>query len=77
MILLLTDEEMEGLDFSYTGSFKSSREVDRWVKHIVAKAQLKKVVEWGKEICPDHNDGTDNQQRRKCWRCWQALLKES
>ena len=48
----------------------------------VAKAQLKKVVEWGDEPCYIHlvKDGavdtTEGIKRRECPKCWQALLEE-
>ena len=45
---------------------------------IVAKAQLKKVVEWGNEVCVgrENHPGYDNVLRRACSHCWQALLEE-
>ena len=48
----------------------------------IAKAQLKKVVEWGDEPCYIHlvKDGavntTEGIKRRECSKCWQALLEE-
>ena len=45
---LLTDEEIRDLDYSYSGEFKNSREVDEWVKQVVAQAQVNntlKIVE--------------------------------
>lgn len=47
----------------------------------IAKAQLKKVYEWGDEDCYDHNGEQRKEQgwrvkRRECPLCWQALLEE-
>ena len=46
----------------------------------IAKAQLKKVAEWGNEKCPHIVDlgevGTMGLPNRACVKCWQALLKE-
>lgn len=46
-----------------------------------AKAQLKNVLEWGEELCYDHNGEQRREQgwrvkRRECPICWQALLEE-
>ena len=42
-----------------------------------AKAQLKKVVEWGDEKCPHSNEPEwENWLRRECTECWQVLLEE-
>ena len=47
-----------------------------------AKAQLKKVVEWGTEYCVWHPQQSPNGSlyanlhRRQCDVCWQDLLKE-
>ena len=44
----------------------------------VAKAQLKKVVEWGNEVCVDdaHHPRFQCMLRHCCLTCWQSLLKE-
>jgi len=74
-MILLSPEEIQNLDYRYTGTFKSSREVDEWVKHVVAKAQLKNVVEYlEKHNVEDDEDkelylGLDQEH-------WQALLEE-
>ncbi len=53
-------------------------EVGKWA----AKAQLKKVVEWGNELCYDHNGEQREEQgwfvkRHDCPLCWQDLKKEA
>ena len=49
----------------------------RW-NEFVAKAQVKKLVEWGGEGCP-HNlspEGMSYDLKHECLACWQSLLKE-
>lgn len=41
---LLTDEEIRALDYSYSGEFKNSREIDEWVKQVVAQAQVNNTL---------------------------------
>ena len=42
-----------------------------------AKAQLKKVVEWGNEDCAClREEGSHIPHRHFCPRCWQALVEE-
>ncbi len=71
MSILLTPEEI--LE-AYHGRVSDIREV--------AKAQLKKVVEWLHEECFDHPYESElpseeyNRKRYRCFECWQALLKE-
>jgi len=48
----------------------------------IAKAQLKKVGEWGDGDCNEHPyaaypTGTRFLQRKDCPDCWQSLLKET
>ncbi len=45
---------------------------------LVAKAQLKKVVEWGNDFCMDNSHYGKREHNRKglCLMCWQALLEE-
>jgi len=42
-----------------------------------AKAQrddtVKKIVEWGNEICTEHRIGNDYRRKRECKYCWQEL----
>ena len=45
-------------------------------KRSCLKAQLKKVVEWGEEVCREHDKTMRRAQRRFCDECWQSLLKE-
>jgi len=42
------------------------------------QAQLKKMVEWGEEVCTDksHHPHYDCMYRHYCISCWKALLKE-
>ena len=84
-MILLTDEEIDkayleaslSIPDSPTELFDISRHHDR----AIAKAQLKKVVEWGDELCP-HSEVMrgvliyHDKLRRECLTCWQALLKE-
>ena len=41
-----------------------------------AKAQLKKVVEWGDEPCNQHINLVHDAHRHECLLCWQSLLGE-
>lgn len=76
MKILLTENEIDALDFSYTGTFKTSKAIDMHVKNVVAKAQLRRVVEWLKERnnCPVIHGGKAFTLMLKDW---QALLKEA
>ena len=41
----------------------------------IAKAQLKKMAEWGDSICIDkRHSGT--MKKRECGFCWQSILEE-
>lgn len=79
--LLLNKEEFAKLhdDFFGEGSSDCSEIDDTDLCYKVAKAQLKKVVEWGDESCPhiltQIMDGSETK-KRNCDACWQALLKE-
>lgn len=43
----------------------------------VAKAQLKKMVEWGDGDCEHLESRMEyTRPRRACKKCWQALLRE-
>ncbi len=79
--IVLTDEEIS----KYIDNLSLDDTFDNWLEgkpwKIVAKAQLKKVVEWGKEECPHEYDIVANiNMKRECFICWQemeqALLKE-
>ena len=89
MILLSPEEIKEALRGIKAPS--STLELEEWfggmdkffmeVKRQVAKVQLKKVVEWGEEMCYDHNGAQRKEQnwyvkRRECPICWQALEEE-
>ena len=43
-----------------------------------AQAQLRKVVEWGEELCQDYNHrwGLGEAPRRECTECWCDLKAE-
>ena len=49
---------------------------------VVAKAQLKKVYEWGMDICILHGNVDKRVQegrvlhKGQCYECWQDLLEE-
>ena len=76
-MILLTDEEMGDLlclekEYTYpcsNGSFTSTVDC-----RAIAKAQRKKVVEWGGEDCVEHR--SEGYLRRECSQCWQTLLRE-
>jgi len=77
MSILLTNEEFFKLheDFFGEGSGSCCEVDDSDLCYRVAKAQLKKVWEWGNEICTEHT--TDPLQlRRLCSACWKSLEKE-
>ena len=73
--MLLSDKEIQRawVDKALSDNFEEDI-----TKHaeLVAKAQLKKVVEWGNEPCKDRTHNGE-MPRRWCWSCWQALLKET
>ena len=72
-MIRLTDEEISRAlrNQGYTDEVYAELEV-------VAKAQLKNVVDWGNEPCIEHKHGRriDTVPRRFCSECWQALLEE-
>ena len=43
--------------------------------HRIARAQLKKFIEWGDETCTDRSH-SGTMKKRECGFCWQALLRE-
>ncbi len=80
MIGLTDDEITKAIDEVYykgTGIYQVNV-----ADKAIAKAQLKKVVEWGNERCPHTKDfdGIENipalLYKRFCGVCWQALLEE-
>ena len=71
-ILLTTDEiEKEGLEEQCVDC-RGYGEID------VARLQLKKVVEWGRETCFNHLSpmGGLPVKRHGCEMCWQSLRGE-
>ena len=81
-MILLTDEGIKQLVEKW--SFED-RCTDYLLALWAAKAQLKKVVEWGEEDC-SHTDEELGilcveetgrpDKKRECDLCWQALLEE-
>ena len=71
MSILLTDEEIKRA-YGVVGEYGTMERV--------AKAQLKKVVEWGISECPHDSVAEGGYfrpiQRGECPTCWQALQKE-
>jgi len=69
--MILTDKEIYyGLNKIDNGFSQKYRE--EWI----AKAQLKKFIEWGDEICETHYGSYLYIARRQCEDCWQSLLEE-
>lgn len=52
-----------------------NREAKEYAFEAGAKAQLKKVVEWGDGDCTEHDHGmiTSGFSRHMCWECWQEM----
>ena len=82
MSILLTDEQIDkamkyAIDWAQDYTMRGGK-ADSIPERQVAKAQLKKVVEWGDEVCSDetHHPHYDCMYKRCCSSCWQALLKE-
>ena len=72
-MILLSDEEIKKL------IHEKWKTRDTLTFEELAKAQLKKVVEWGDEDCPHLSKPAeyfDGQHKRECRDCWQALKKE-
>lgn len=81
MNLLLNDEEMKALRPDVPACGQTVFECDSCSGGcpLVAKAQLKKVVEWGDGHCSllEHGDNAKWPIPRKhCLECWQVLLEE-
>ena len=81
-MIRLTDEEIGevmGLPYPLEEDLEHENYavVDIQDLHPLAKAQLKKVVEWGDDLCLEHaNKQVINVYKRECPQCWQALLEE-
>ena len=77
--ILLTPEEIVSIVKEHDGDLvqmwntevvEGTLRVDSCMNYVL-KAQLKNVVEWGNEWCPD-----SPIKRWQCSQCWQALIKE-
>ena len=67
--MILTPEELLELIHSAEG--------DDYIAGLyIAQAQLRKMVEWGEEVCTEHSE-VYARFRRKCDDCWQALRREA
>ncbi len=80
-MILLTDEEIAKLSPEDEGGYTSG--MYYYYNDGIrdgAKAQLKRVDEWGSEWCPHvvnlGETGTMTLPKRACKECWQALKKE-
>ena len=71
MSILLTKKERDKLWEEYEKN--DPRQEEEW-GNIVAKTQLKRVVEWAEEDCLHFP--TITMSKRQCTECWQSLLKE-
>ena len=76
MILLSPEEIKEVYHSCSVGGFIRSE-----VEKAIARAQLKKVVEWGNEDCTEHGfiiteEVLKYPPRHQCPKCWQVLRKE-
>lgn len=72
-MILLTDSELLDAFERVTG------ENSRAGLPGIAKAQIKKLYDWGNEICSNshHNNLRDEYLRRHCKKCWEELNQES
>ena len=87
MTILLTEEEILGEDIwlkagvlaHYALAVKNNREPkepeELMARRQIAKAQAKKIFEWGEGICTDRSH-SGTMKKRECGFCWQALKKE-
>ena len=81
--LLLTEEEIiEALNLVLKGGTIISLK-PHYLRELeaIAKAQLKRLVEWGDTYClqgKEHGRASSyaNVRKRECRYCWQQLLKE-
>ena len=82
-MILLSPEEIAGIktkQIKPINTFHRQPLIDMQLE-AVAKAQLKRVVKWGQELCKDHNRTQWEKQgwhikRCECPICWQDLEKE-
>ena len=68
-MILLTPEELAELQFYQ----EPDNESIGYEKNI-AKAQAKKILKWGDELCPHWN--SEWHLKHYCPKCWQELQKE-
>lgn len=83
-MIRLTDEEIKELMFKSDAVYElpgfavTASDTSKWAGRLLAyalQAQLKKVYEWGNEVCTEpHHSG--DLKRCECENCWQELLKE-
>ena len=75
-MILLKEEQIEAITAKALKEHPHW-EVDAWGLFAeVAKEQLKRIVEWGDEECPDYSNDIISIKRRECSACWQALSEE-
>ena len=67
--MLLTDEEICKLEEDCVVCYGHD-------EHDVAKAQAKRIAEWGNETCTDRSH-SGTMRKRECGFCWQTLLEET
>ncbi len=79
--MLLTDEEIRTAWERPIVDITDGHEMfiaiqEQRAQKAIAKAQLKKVVEWGNEPCDVKEHYELNAKKRQCEACWQSLLEE-
>lgn len=72
--MLLPDEEIQEIQRGFTRFPGDVTDIDEG--KAIAKAHLKKVVEWGEEWCPHTTADDVPQFKRECDKCWQALQED-
>ena len=76
--MILNEEEIKQAIREY-GSSKGNGygDLDTYMEEFIAKAQLKKVYDWGCELCTEHIKLQIPARilKRECQYCWQALLE--
>ena len=71
-MILLSPEEIRRLLHAEDGELIHG---NLTISNIIAKAQLKQIVEWENEPCPHTNNPNYFKPRRDCDVCWQVLKK--
>ena len=78
MAILLNDKEIiVGINdggFAEGGELVSLNDAGRTEYLGVARAQVKRVGEWGDEPCTEHD--IEGYLKRECSQCWQSLKEE-